>query len=64
MAKQKVGSPRRIYGASNSLPPPVSNVPKAKVGETVQNFVDLDDIKDLDVQEGGTGTFTVTPIRK
>lgn len=63
MTKEKPEHPRRIYGAAPSVPPPISGVPKAKVGKTVQDFIDLDDAKDLDVREDGPGTFTVTPRR-
>jgi len=41
----------------------IQDVPKDKVGEVVQSFVDNDGVKNLQVEEQPNGSFTVTPKR-
>ena len=43
------------------LPKTIQDVPKDKVGEVVQSFVDNDGIKNLQVEQQPNGSFTVTP---
>lgn len=45
------------------VPPPISDVPKSKVGEVVQDFIDFDEVVELRVDEQSNGKFTVTPVR-
>lgn len=44
------------------LPTPLSDVPQNKVGEVVQDFLDFDDVKEVQAQQQPDGKFTVTPI--
>jgi hypothetical protein len=45
------------------MPQPITDIPSDKVGEVVQDFIDLDGIKDLTVTQQSNGKFTVTPVR-
>jgi len=45
------------------LPKTIQDVPKDKVGEVVQSFVDNDGVKNLQVEQQPNGSFTVTPKR-
>lgn len=45
------------------LPAPITDIPSDKVGEVVQDFIDNDGVKDLNVVQQVNGKFTVTPVR-
>ena len=45
------------------MPPPIKDVPPDKVGEVVQDFIDLDNVRELQVKQQTNGKFTVTPVR-
>ena len=44
------------------VPPPISDIPPAQVGQTVQDFIDFDHAKQLTVTQQPDGNFTVTPV--
>jgi hypothetical protein len=39
----------------------ITDVPKAKVGEVVQDFVDFDDPQEVTVIKQPDGNYTITP---
>jgi len=45
------------------LPPPITDIPSDKVGEVVQDFLDFDGVKELNVTQQSNGKFSVTPVR-
>lgn len=45
------------------MPPPIKDVPQEKVGEVVQDFIDFDNIRELQVVRQANGKFTITPVR-
>ncbi len=45
------------------MPKTMQAVPKDKVGEVVQSFLDNDGVKHLQVEQQPDGSFTVTPKR-
>jgi hypothetical protein len=45
------------------MPPPVTDISSDKVGEVVQDFIDLDGIIELRVTQQSNDKFTVTPLR-
>ena len=45
----------------DSLPLPITDVPQEEVGNTVQGFIDFDEVKKLEVKAQPNGNFTVTP---
>ena len=44
------------------LPTPINDVPKNKVGEVIQDFLDFDGVKEAIVKQQTNGNFTVTPV--
>lgn len=44
-----------------NVPPPITDVPPEEVGDTVQGFIDFDQVKKMEVKIQPDGTFTVTP---
>ncbi len=44
------------------LPPPITDVPPDRVGQTVQDFIDYDEVEKLKVKKQPDGNFTVTPV--
>lgn len=46
---------------ASNLPQPEDGITPDKVGETVQSFIDNDDVKQMDVTKQKDGTFTITP---
>jgi hypothetical protein len=53
------------YSRSNKImiPPPMTDVPPGQVGQVVQDFIDFDQVKQLEVNQQANGNFTVTPVR-
>ena len=45
------------------MPQPIADVPKEKVGEVVQDFIDLDGVQELRVEQTANGRFLITPVR-
>ncbi|MBI3414941.1 MAG: hypothetical protein HY043_06400 [Verrucomicrobia bacterium] len=45
------------------MPPPITDVPPDKVGEVVQDFIDFDNVRELQVVRQANGKFTVSPLR-
>jgi hypothetical protein len=45
------------------MPPPITDIPSDQVGGVVQDFIDLDGVKELTVTQQTNGKFTVTPQR-
>jgi hypothetical protein len=45
------------------MPPAITDISSDKVGEVVQDFIDFDDIKELEITKQSNGTFTVTPVK-
>ena len=45
------------------MPKTIEDVPKDKVGEVVQSFLDNDEVKNLQVEQQPDGSFTVRPKR-
>jgi hypothetical protein len=43
------------------LPEPVTDIPPAEVGQVVQDFVTLDEVKRMDVRQQADGNYAVTP---
>ena len=54
---------RSMAAAPGGPPGPIAAVPKSDVGRTVQDFIDLDDVHDLEVTQDASGTFIVRPTR-
>ena len=45
------------------MPPAITDISSDKVGEVVQDFIDFDDIKELEITKQSNGKFTVTPVK-
>lgn len=48
----------------SKLPPPIKDIPPPEVGDTVQSFIDNDDVTQMKVKQQADGNFTVTPEKQ
>ena len=48
---------------TGTVPNPIQNIPKNDVGDTVQKFIDYDNVTKMEIFRQPEGKFTVIPTK-